>query len=157
MVAINAPAARCCHLQGWRPFAVRRVIAQTISIQKEVIDMTNSYRRIPHLVALTSILAMLAITLLVSAGSASASPYCGGQKLSNFGRCWGAARSQTEVRGMGNAHSVCIGAGVLFGNCSGGPGQWVFTHLNTEGPYYAEPWIEDNAKGETTVWGESIL
>jgi hypothetical protein len=127
-----------------------------MSIQKVVVNMTNSYRRIPHLVALTSILAMLAITLLFSAGLASASGYCGGANLSNFGKCRGAARSQTEVRGMGNEHSVCIGAGVLFGNCSGGAGQWVSTHLNTEGPYFAEPWIEDNAKGATTVWGESF-
>lgn len=118
--------------------------------------MTNSYRRLPQIVAVASILAMLSIALLFSAGPASASPYCGGQKLSNFKYCYGAARSQTEVRGMGNAKSVCIGAGILAGNCSGGAGQWVFTHLNTEGPYYAEPWIEDNAAGETTVWGESF-
>jgi hypothetical protein len=118
--------------------------------------MTNSYSRITQLVALVGVLAMLAIALLSSAGSASASPYCGGQKLTNYQYCYGAARSQTEVRGMGNAHSVCIGAGILAGNCSGGPGQWVSTHLNTEGPYYAEPWIRDNAAGETTVWGESF-
>ena len=118
--------------------------------------MTNSYRRTPHAAALVSILAVLAITLVFSAGSASASTYCGGQKLSNYGKCTGAARSQTEVRGMGNLHSVCVGAGILWGGCSGGPGQWVNVHLNTEGPYYASPWIEDNAAGETTVWGESF-
>jgi hypothetical protein len=118
--------------------------------------MTDTHRRIPHFAALTGTLAVLAMMLLFSAGSASASNYCGGQKLSNFGTCRGTARSQTEVRGMGNLHSVCIGAGILRGNCSGGPGQWVSTHLNTEGPYFAEPWIEDNAAGETTVWGESF-
>jgi hypothetical protein len=141
--------------QGSRPLASDSP-EQRFPTQKEKSDMTNSYRRIPHLAVLASILAMLAITLLISAGSASASGYCGGAVLSNFGTCHGAARSQTEVRGMGNSHSVCIGAGIIRGNCSGGPGQWVSTHLNTEGPYYAEPWIEDNAAGSTTVWGESF-
>jgi hypothetical protein len=123
---------------------------------KEGNDMTHVFNRLARMVALTGILAALSIALTFSAGSASASPYCGGQKLSNFKYCYGAARSQTEVRGLGNEKSVCIGAGILFGNCSGGPNQWVFTHLNTEGPYYAEPWIEDNAAGATTVWGESF-
>jgi hypothetical protein len=114
-------------------------------------------RQLPRrIVALVGILAALSIAMTFSASSASASPYCGGQKLINYKYCYGAARSQTEVRGMGNEKSVCVGAGIIFGNCSGGPGQWVSTHLNTEGPYYAEPWIEDNAAGATTVWGESF-
>jgi len=101
------------------------------------------------------ILAVLTIALLCSAGLASASSYCGGQKLANLKSCRGIARTQTEVRGMGNLHSVCVGAGSIAGGCSTGPGQWVSTHLIT-GPYFAEPWIEDNADGETTVWGESL-
>lgn len=117
--------------------------------------MTTSYRQIPHLAVFMGVLAMLTIALLFSAGLASASAYCGGQKLSNFKSCHGTARTQTEVRGMGDMHSVCVGAGSVAGGCSSGKGQWVSTHLIT-GPYFAEPWIEDNAAGETTVWGESL-
>jgi hypothetical protein len=118
--------------------------------------MKNRKRGIPHLAALLGVLALMAVAVSLTAGSASASPYCGGQTVSNYGFCYGAARSQTEVRGMGESHSICVGAGILYGNCSGGPGQWVSTHLNTEGPYYAEPWIQDNAAGATVIWGESF-
>jgi hypothetical protein len=99
-------------------------------------------------------LAMLWVSLTLFAPSASASPYCGGQHLSNFGYCYGVSRSLTGDRGYGVSHSVCVGIGGVSGRCSGGPNQIAeFVYIEK---IIDEPWIADNAKGETVVYGETF-
>jgi hypothetical protein len=106
------------------------------------------------MVALVGILAALSLAMTFSASSASASGYCGGKVLSNFGRCIGEARLLSEVRGIGNEKSVCVGADAIFGKCSGGANQW--TSANFGAAFKRSPWIEDNSAGVTTVWGEAF-
>jgi hypothetical protein len=110
--------------------------------------------RARRIAALVAMLAALCVMLAIAAPSASASPYCGGTRLSNFARCVGASRSLRGTTGHGDEHSVCVGAGAIFGKCSGGPGQiatWEFGSVIN-----AEPWIQDNASGSTIVWGETF-
>jgi hypothetical protein len=98
---------------------------------------------------------MLSVSLTLFSPTASASsPYCGGQNLSNFQYCYGAARNLSEVRGYGLSHSVCVGAGAIFGGCSGGPNQIVSANFGSV--FHIEPWIEDNAAGATVVYGEAL-
>ncbi len=117
-------------------------------------DTTQGFSR--RVALLAGLLAMLGVSLALalSASSAQASPFCGGQNLSNYGYCYGAERSLNGDTGYGVSHSICIGAGVLWGGCSGGPGQVRTMSLGS--PYYAQPWIEDNAAGATVVYGETF-
>jgi hypothetical protein len=105
-----------------------------------------------RLAALAGVLATLCVLLTLSAPSASAATYCWGHGLSKFGRCWGAERNLSEVRGYGTEKSVCLGAGALWGGCSGGPNQIKTVNFGTV--YKLQPWIEDNAEGFTWVYAE---
>lgn len=112
-----------------------------------------------HLVARgIALLAGACVTLLlalaVSAPSASASPYCGGQSLTNYGICYGAARNMNGVSGYGDQRSVCVGIAPISGNCSGGPGQ--IASFNWGSTINSQPYIQDNAAGPTTVWGDTF-
>jgi len=107
-----------------------------------------------RLAVLAAALSLLLAALALSAGSASASPFCGGQRLSNFGYCYGAARDLSGDSGYGVEHSICIGADSIWGGCSTGPGNIKTMSLGSV--IHAEPWIEDNASGVTTVYGETF-
>lgn len=113
-----------------------------------------THRLSTRFAVLAAALAVLCTALALSASSASASPFCGGQTVSNYSYCYGAARSLNGDSGYGVSHSICIGAGAIWGGCSGGPGQ--SKTMNLGGPVYAEPWIEDNAAGATVVYGETF-
>lgn len=104
--------------------------------------------------ALAGTLVVLCAALALAAPQASASPYCGGQTLSNYQYCYGAARSLSGVTGYGVSHSVCVGADIFSGGCSGGPGQTRTMSLGFT--IYGRPWIEDNAAGATVVYGETF-
>ncbi len=108
-----------------------------------------------RLTVLVGVIATLLVLLTLSASSASASsPYCGGEVRSNYGTCWGAARNVSEVIGWGNEKSVCVGVAPLTGKCSSGP--WAFAVMSYGVVYHSEPWIQDNAAGKTTMWGEAF-
>ncbi len=110
-------------------------------------------RRITLLAGLVALVgASLAIAL--SASPASASSFCGGRTVSNYGYCYGAARNMSGDSGYGVSHSICIGAGAIWGGCSGGPGQ--VRTMNLGSVFHVEPWIEDNAAGATVVYGNTF-
>ncbi|HEU4701078.1 MAG TPA: hypothetical protein VFS37_01250 [Conexibacter sp.] len=95
-----------------------------------------------------------ALALAVHTPSANASPFCGGQRLSNYAYCYGAPRTLSGDTGYGVERSICIGAGAIWGGCSGGPGQ--VRTMNLGFSTYTEPWIEVNAAGSTIVYGETF-
>jgi len=110
-------------------------------------------RRVALLAGLIA-LAGASLALALGASQAQASPFCGGQTLSNYGYCYGAARNLSGDSGYGVSHSICIGADSIWGGCSGGPGQ--VRTMNLGYVIHAEPWIEDNAAGSTVVYGETF-
>jgi hypothetical protein len=107
-----------------------------------------------RLALLALLLATLGVTLALFSHSASASPYCGGQFLTNFQTCYGAERSMTGVTGYGLERSVCVGIAPISGHCSGGPRQ--IATFNWGSAIYSSPYIQDNASGGTVVWGETF-
>lgn len=113
-----------------------------------------THARTKRLAAIAGVLATLCAALALFASSASASPYCGGQYLTNFGICYGAERTMTGVSGYGQERSVCVGIAPISGRCSGGPGQLATYSFGS--PYYSSPYIQDNAAGGTYVWGETF-
>lgn len=102
----------------------------------------------------------IAYVLLVFSSAppaAHANIYCWGKVLTNYQYCYGVARKLKGDRGYGTEKSVCVGADSIFGKCSAGPNyiaEFVY-YENQE--IYAEPWIEDNAAGKTTVYAETFL
>jgi len=112
-----------------------------------------SMRRLTPLAAGVAALAVL-LVLAFSNGQAQASPFCGSQTVSPGSPCYGAARAMNGVNGYGTSHSVCVGAGILAGPCSSGPGQ--LATMNIGFTYTAQPWIADNAPGSTVVYGNTF-
>lgn len=106
-----------------------------------------------RLAVLFGLLVTLCASMVMFASSASASPYCGGVRLTNYGICYGAERSMRSVTGYGQERSVCVGIAPISGNCSGGPGQ--LASFNWGSSIYSSPYIQDNAVGSTIVWGET--
>lgn len=115
------------------------------------------------LLALAGALATLLVSLALFAPSsaplgpsaADASPFCGGEVRSNYNFCYGAARDLRGVSGYGEQHSVCVGAGAISGACSGGPNQIATINYGTT--YHMGPYIQVNAAGATTLWGNTFL
>jgi hypothetical protein len=107
-----------------------------------------------RLAVLAASVAVLCSALALSSSSASASPFCGGQVLSNFAYCHGAPRDMSGDSGYGNEHSICIGANAISGGCSTGPGA--IKTMSLGNVIHGEPWIEDNAAGSTVVHGETF-
>lgn len=118
--------------------------------------MAHSHTRpvsLRRLVVLAGTLIALCLTLALASAPASASPYCGGW-LGAYGRCYGAERSMVGVTGYGDHHSVCVGIGIISGNCSGGPGQQATFYWGRS--IYDRPRIENNAAGNNFVHGETF-
>jgi uncharacterized membrane protein len=63
----------------------------------------------PRFALLTASLATLLATLALASGSASASPFCGGQIVNNHQTCFGANRSFEWLTGSGDSTGVCVG------------------------------------------------
>jgi hypothetical protein len=101
---------------------------------------------------LLSALALLGVVMSLCATPASASsPYCGGQRISNYGFCYGAARYLSQVAGYGDQRSVCLGIAGVSGSCSSGPRQ--IAVFNWGSVIYTNPYIQDNAASWTIIHG----
>jgi hypothetical protein len=117
-----------------------------------MVDRVSS--RVGRIAALVGVLASVCASVaMFTAPSASAEQFCWGTVLSNEKSCEGHQRFGSEVRGTGNEKSVCI-AIAPFGpiKCSGNPNEWVATNYGTN--LEGKGWIEDNAAGKTSVFGE---
>jgi hypothetical protein len=119
---------------------------------------TNTRLRLRTLLLIAGVLATLAVSFMfVEAQSAEASPFCGGQVRSNYGYCHGAARTVYAgggVSGYGDQRSVCLGIAAIAGGCSSGPGHVHVMWLNYT--IYGQPWIQVNAPGASTLWGQTF-
>jgi hypothetical protein len=114
-----------------------------------------SRHRSRPLLMLAGALTTLCVSLaLFAPSSASASAFCSGAVRSNYDYCHGTARNLSGVTGHGDQHSVCVGAGALWGGCSGGPNQ--IATMNLGYVAYLGPWIEVNAPGTSTLWGDTF-
>lgn len=113
----------------------------------------SSRRLMPMLVGALGALAVI-LFLALSSPAAKASPFCGGYNVSPGNPCYGAARALNGVNGYGDSHSVCVGADILAGPCSSGPGQ--IATMNLGFTYTGQPWIADNASGPTIVHGDTF-
>jgi hypothetical protein len=115
----------------------------------------NVSLRTGRIVALAAVLAGLCATMLAfNTSSANAERYCWGVWLPGKGAtCNHHERWASQVSGMGAQHSVCVWH-QPFGpiKCSGGPGAWVTNNYGTN--YWGIPYIQDNAAGGTTAYGE---
>lgn len=101
---------------------------------------------------LLALLAALIATMALAASSASASPFCGGQKVNNANKCWGAGRLMMVAYGMGESTGVCVGADLVQGTCApagqlAGVGGFAY-----EVPHY--PWVIGTASAFTVVTPE---
>jgi len=99
-------------------------------------------------------LATLLLALAFSASSASATGFCGGSRVNNINKCFGAARVFRIVQGHGDETSVCVGYNEFVGPCSGGPGRNVSWDLGSS--VNRSPSIIGNAASFTTAWGETF-
>jgi hypothetical protein len=112
-------------------------------------------KRVGRTTALIGVLASICASLaVVTPAPASAERYCWGAFLPGLeATCSGPERFGTEVKGMGEQHSVCV-AIAPFGpiKCSSGPGVWVTNNYGSNKK--GAGWIQDNASGGTTAYGE---
>jgi hypothetical protein len=119
---------------------------------------TGTRSQFRTLLILAGVLATIATSFMFAqTQTADASPFCGGQVRSNYGTCYGAARTVYAgggVSGYGDQHSVCLGISILGGGCSSGPGHvhvmWLSYTIN------GSPWIQVNAPGASTLWGNTF-
>lgn len=111
----------------------------------------STHKRLTALV--TAGLATLLLALAFAAPSASATPFCGGQVISNVSACYGAARTFSIVQGHGDETSVCVGYNEVVGPCSGGPRRNVEWNV---GSGFRVPRIIGNAGSTTVGWGETF-
>lgn len=111
-------------------------------------------RNARRLAVLAGAVAMLCMLFALTASSASASPFCGGQRENKFETCFGAARVLTGDDGNGTETSICIGINEISGPCSSGPGA--IATLNLGSAANRVPWIRGNAERLTIVHGETF-
>jgi hypothetical protein len=64
------------------------------------------------------LLAALIVTMALAASSASASLYCGGQKVNFQSKCFGATRWLQGATTKGESTGTCAGADLTQGNCA---------------------------------------
>jgi len=103
---------------------------------------------------LTASLALVLMAMAFSASSASATGFCGGSRVNNINKCFGAARVFRIVQGHGDETSVCVGYNEFVGPCSGGPRVNVSWDLGSSAN--RSPSIKGNAAAFTTAWGETF-
>ena len=113
-------------------------------------------RVLPRRLALlfSASLALVLMSLALSASSASATGFCGGARVNNINKCFGAARVFRIVQGHGNETSVCVGYNEFVGPCSGGPGRNVSWDLGSS--VNRSPSIIGNASAFTIAFGETF-
>jgi hypothetical protein len=96
---------------------------------------------------LLGFLAVLIVTIAFASSSASATSFCGGQKVNNNNKCWGASRPMQLAYGLGESTGVCVGADLTAGSCAPA-GQWAVVGM----PYnWHAPWVIGTASVFTVV------
>jgi len=111
-------------------------------------------RRVVLLVAaLVVTLALVGISVAVTAPAASASEFCHGATVTGTQTCWGVARNLSGDQGWGVSRGICIGAGAIWGGCTT-PGELKVMNLGYT--VWAQPWISGNGGGSTTVYGSTF-
>jgi hypothetical protein len=98
---------------------------------------------------LLGLLAALLATMALASASASATPFCGGQKVNNSNKCWGASRWMVQGFAQGASTGVCVGADAYSGSCAPA-GQQAFVGV-PEGSH--APWVIGTASAFTEVVG----
>lgn len=98
-----------------------------------------------------SLLAALVVTMVLTSSSASASPFCGGQKVNNASSCWGAARSMSGANAYGVSTGVCVGADQYSGTCAP-TNQLAVVNVPTN---QHSPWVYGTASALTVTYGNT--
>ena len=93
--------------------------------------------------------ALIATTALASPSSASALGFCGGQKVNNVNKCWGAPRLMGVGQAWGLSTGVCVGADLYEGSCAP-THQWAWVAVPQNTHY---PWVMGTASAFTVVEG----
>lgn len=96
---------------------------------------------------LLGLLAALIATMALASSSASATPFCVGQKVNNVAKCWGASRVMEVGWAEGDNTGVCVGADLTAGSCAP-TGQTAIVGV-PRGPH--APWVIGTASAFTTV------
>jgi hypothetical protein len=102
-------------------------------------------------ILLLSLLSALIVTMAFASSSASASPFCGGQKVNNANRCWGAQRLLSYANAYGESTGVCVGADLQEGTCA--PTLGIATVHMPTGQH--APWVIGTASAFTVTFGEA--
>ena len=96
---------------------------------------------------LLGLLAALIATMALASSSASATPFCGGQKVNNANKCWGASRPMSSGAAIGQSTGVCVGADLTSGTCAPtGQVAWVSVPYN-----WHSPWVLGTGSAFTVV------
>lgn len=110
--------------------------------------MTRTHRQ--RFALLAASLATLLVALALTSTSASASPFCGGETVSNIQTCFGASRTFQFLRGRGESTGVCVGYNEIGrGGCSAGAGAWAEWNIGSAA--FRTPRIMGNSSNNTTV------
>jgi len=113
--------------------------------------MTRAYRQRLALL-LTAGLATVLVALALTATSASAVNFCGGQTINNHQTCFGAPRTFYWIRAVGNSTGVCVGYNeTTYLACSVVPaaGYWAEYRFGSE--IYATPRVIGMSPNNTVV------
>lgn len=99
---------------------------------------------------LTASLAVLFVALALTSERASATPFCGGQTISNVQTCFGAPRTFRYVVGRADSTGVCVGYNeVPYGGCSSSAHALAAMDIGSYA--WRTPRIIGNAPSKTTV------
>lgn len=96
---------------------------------------------------LLGMLVALIATAAIASSSASATPFCVGQKVNNANKCWGASRQMNQAFAEGESTGVCVGADATSGSCAP-TGQQAIVGV-PYGPH--APWVIGTASAFTVV------
>ena len=98
---------------------------------------------------LLGLFSALIVSMALASSSASATPYCGGQKVNNKNKCWGLQRLMRTANAYGESTGVCVGADLYEGTCAPtGSLAWVEVPTNQH-----SPWVIGTASAFTVTWG----
>jgi len=114
-------------------------------------NLTRTFRQRLALL-LTAGLATVLVALALTATSASAVSFCGGQTINNHSACWGAARSFEWIRAVGNSTGVCVGYNTtLYLACSVRPEAGYWAEYRFGYYIYANPLVIGMSPNNTVV------
>lgn len=82
------------------------------------------------------LLAALMVTMAIASSSASATAFCGNQKVNNANKCWGAPRAMQTATAVSYETGICVGADLYEGQCKpAGQVAYVGVPYNTHYPW----------------------